>query len=184
MEYTEKAKEKIRESLIDSFIDKKSVVDREMRLLNLLIGSFTGNVYTYDEYCNCRMNFEMEACDKVLDVDVDEEMKMTNQEKVIIQNRAMRKTMENPEVDFEELMEEEFVNWQLDKCQRIDKKMFYQISKYSSVKLLQEKIPTDLWNSKKGYFEDICEAKAQKYGEAVAAANKDKHEQDIRSSMI
>jgi len=184
MANVEKAKENIRETLETNFIENMSAVQKEMNLLNMLISAFTENSYTYDEYCKLRMKFEMEACDKVLDVDLDEEMGVTDQEKVIIQNRAMRKAMGNPEVDYEEIMQEEFVKWQLDKCQRLDKKMFYQISKYSSVKMLQEKIPTDLWNEKKKYFEDICESKANKMGEAVAAANKDKHEQDIRSSFM
>lgn len=62
--------------------------------------------------------------------------------------------------------------------------MFYQISKYSLTKMLQEKIPAELWDEKKKYFEDICEAKANKIGEEVANSNKDKHEQDIRSSLM
>lgn len=184
MANVEKAKENIRETLETNFIENMSAVNREMSLLNMVIGAFTENSYTYDEYCVKRMEFEIEACDEVLDIDLDEEMEVTDQEQIIIQNRAMRNSMVNPDVDYEELMEEEYVKWQLDKCQRLDKKMFYQISKYSSIKLLQEKIPTDVWNAKRGYFEDICDAKANKTGEAVAAANKDKHEQDIRSSLM
>lgn len=184
MANVQKAKENIRETLEINFIDNMSVVQKDMNLLNVLISSFTDEEYTYDEYCRCRMKFEIEACDKALDVDLEEEMIVTDQEKLIIQNRAMRKAMSNPDADYEEVIQEEFVKWQLDKCQRLEKKMFYQISKYSSIKMLQEKIPSDIWNEKTQYFEDICEVRANKMGEAVAAANKDKHEQDIRSSFM
>lgn len=183
MSYIEKVKENIFKSLEKSFVDNKRIVEKEMNLLNILISSFTENTYIYDEYCINRMKFELEACEKVLDVDVDKEMEMTDQEKFIIQNRAMRKSMGNPD-DYEEVMKEEFVEWQLDKCQRLDSKMFYQISKYSSIKMLESKIPANIWKDKKRYFEDICETKAIKYGEAVATSNKDRHEDEIRSSMI
>lgn len=179
----EKEKQNVKESLEHSFINNKSIVDKEMNLLNILLGGFTDNKYTYDEYCRCRMNFEVEACDKALDVDIDSELDMTDQERMIIQNRAIRKTMGTTQ-DYEEVMKEEVVKWQVDKCHRLDSKMYYQISKYSSMKLLQEKIPAETWKEKKGYFEDICESKAKQAGEAVADANIDKHEQDIRSSFM
>lgn len=182
-ESIEKAKESIRESLEINFIENIDSIKKEMNLFNLLIESFTKNKYTYDEYCVCRMKFEIEACEKVIDFDFDEEMIVTEQEMVIIQNRALRKSI-NPNVDYDDMLKEEYIKWQLDKCQRLDKKMFYQLAKYSYIKLLKEKISEDVWNEKKKYFEDICEDKANKYGEAVAEANKKKHEEDIRSSYI
>jgi len=184
MSHVKKAKENISESLERSFINNKKAVEKEMNLLNILIGSFTENTYTYDEYCRNRMKFELEACDNALDVDMDKEMEMTDQERVIVQNRAMRKMMGNPGGEYEDIMKEEFVKWQLDKCFRLDSKMFYQTSKYSSIKMLEVKIPADVWEEKKSYFEDICETKAKNYGEAVATSNKDRHEDDIRSSMM
>lgn len=184
MSNIEKIKEIIRETLEKNFIENILVVKKEMNLLNIFVSAFTENSYAYDEYCKLRLKFEIEACDNALNIDLDEEMKITDQEKVIIQNRAMRKGISNTGVDYEEIMQEEFVKWQLDKCQKLDKMMFYQISKYSLTKMLQEKIPAELWDEKKKYFEDICEAKANKIGEEVAYSNKDKHEQDIRSSLM
>lgn len=183
-EIIEKAKGNIIESLENNFIENINAVKKEMNLLNLLIESFTENKYTYNEYCSCRMKFEVEACERVIDFDFEEEMKINNQEMTIIQNRASRKSIGKTDADYEELIKEEFIKWQLEKCQRLDKKMFYKVAKYSYIKLLKEKISEDVWNDKKKYFEDICEDKANKYGEAVAAANKERHEQDIRSSYI
>jgi hypothetical protein len=185
MSDNEKTKEAIAESLERNFIDNKSIVEREMNMLNVLISSFENDgEYTYDEYCKRRMQFELEACDSALDIDIDKEMSISQMEKGIIQNRAVRKTMGNPEVDYEDALKEEYIKWQIQKCYDIDKKMYYQISKYSSSKLLENKISKETWEKKKKYFEEICEDKARNYGNAAAEANKDKHEEDIRSSMI
>jgi len=184
MSHIEKAKKNIRETLESNFINRKSSVEKEMNILNILISSFTENIYSYDEYCKNRMKFEVEACEIALDVDMDKEMEMTDQERVIVQNRAIRKTMGNPEVEYDEVMKEEFVKWQLDKCVRLDSKMFYQIFKHSYVKMIKGKISEEMWSDKKEYFEDISEVKAKKYGAAVADSNKDRHEDDIRSSMV
>lgn len=185
MSDTEKTKEAIQESLERNFIENKTVVEKEMSMLNILISSFDkDSEYSYDEYCKKRMEYELEACDKVLDIDFEKEMSVSNQERAIIQNRAIRKTMSNPEVDYEDALKEEYIKWQIQKCHDIDKEMYYKISKFSSKSLLKYKISKETWEKKKGYFEDICEDKAKNYGIAAAEANRDKHEQDIRSSLI
>ncbi len=185
MSDTEKTKEAIQESLERHFIENKNVVEKEMSMLNILISSFDKNSeYTYDEYCRKRMEYELEACDKVLDIDFEKEMNVSIQEQGIIQNRAARKTMGNPEVDYEDALKEEYIKWQLQKCYDVDRKMYQKISKYSSTNLLQNKISKETWELKREYFEDICEEKSKNYGIAAAEANKDKHEQDIRSSLI
>jgi len=184
MSYIEKAKKNIRKTLESNFINRKGAVEKEMNILNILITSFTENVYTYDEYCKNRIKFEIEACEKSLDVNIDKEMEITDQERVIVQSRAMRKSMDNLEVEYEEVMKEEFVKWQLDKCIRLDSKMFYQIYKYSYLKMIEVKLSEEVWKEKEIYFKDISEIKAKKYGAAVADSNKDRHEDDIRSSMI
>ena len=185
MSETDKTKEAIQESLERNFIENKIVVEKEMNMLNVLISSFDkDSKYSYDEYCGKRMEYELEACDKVLDIDFEKEMNVSNQERAIIQNRAVRKTMENPEVDYEHSLKEEYIKWQIKKFYNIDKKMYYQISKFSSIKLLRNKIKEEVWMSKHAYFVDICEEKAKNYGIAAAEANRDKHEQDIRSSLI
>ncbi len=177
-------KEEVQESLINNFIENKIVVEREMNLLNTLISSFGGSEYTYDEYCGKRMEFEIEACDKVIDIDVDEELTISKGDRFIINGRVIRKMNQNPNLDYEDVLKEEYINWQVKKCYDIDKKMFYQISKFSSIKLLKNKIPEETWQSRHGYFVDICEDKARKHGAATADANKSRHEQDIRSSMV
>lgn len=175
----EKAKENIRESLEDYFIENINSVKDEMNLLNLLIESFTRKKYTYDEYCRCRMKFETEACEKALDFDLYEELKITDQEMTIIQNISTRKSM-NPSIDYDDTLKEEYVKWQLEKFQTLDKKMFYQIIKYSLIKLLKKKISKEVWNDKENYFYDICEDRAIKSGEEAAASHKNKHEEEIR----
>ena len=184
MEDNEKTKEAIQKSLEKNFINNKSIVEKEMNMLGVLISSFDGAEYTYDEYCKKRIEYETEACDKVLSIDVDKEMTVSPVEKRIIQDRAVRKVMGNTELDYEDALMEEYIEWQIKKCYDIDRKMFYQISKYSSLRLLENKISKETWNKKKEYFEEICEDKARNYGIATAEANKDKHEEDIRSSMI
>jgi len=179
----EKEKQNVKESLEFNFINNKRIVEKEMNLLNLLLGAFSNNAYTYDEYCNCRMKFETEACDNALDVNIEEELQMSDYDMNVIQNNAMRKSL-NGGVDFEDVMDEEIIKWKLDKCYKIDSEMYYQISKYSSIRLVKNKIPDSIWKKKKKYFEDICDNKARKAGESIANDNQEKHEQDIRSSLI
>ena len=180
----ENIKEEIQETLINNFVENKNIVEKEMILLNLLISSFDGSEYTYDEYCGKRIEFETSACDEITDIDVDKELTISQIESSIIQRKVARKMMENPSIDYEETLQEEYIKWQVGKCYDIDKNMFYQICKSSSIKLLKNKIPEETWKSRYSYFLDICENKAQKYGIATAEANKDRHEQDIRTSMI
>ncbi len=180
----QRTKEAIQESLEKNFIDNKKVVEKEMNMLNILISSFCEFEYTYDEYCKKRMEYELEACDKALDIDTEEEISVSEVEKRTIQGRAVKRVMENPGTDYEDAFKEEYIQWQIGKCYKIDQKMYYQISKYSSIKLLENKLPEELWKNKKPYFENICEEKAKRYGTACAEANKSKHEEDIRSSMI
>jgi hypothetical protein len=179
----EDIKGEIQETLISNFIENKDIVEKEMNLLNVLISSFGGSEYTYDEYCGKRIEFETAACDEIVDIDVDKELTISPVEGSIIQNKAVRKMMENPKLEYEEILQEEYIKWQIQKCYDIDKKMFYQISQISSMKLLKNKIPEETWKSKYGYFVDICNNKAERHGTATAEANKGRHEQDIRSSM-
>jgi hypothetical protein len=180
----ENIKEVIQENLVNNFINNKADVEKEMNLLNVLISTFCDNQYTYDEYCKKRMNFELEACDKSVTVDAEAKVELSDAERIIIQNKAMRKVMNNTKADFEEILKEEYVQHLTQKCYEIDQKLFYQISKYSSLNLLKHKIPDDVWENKRAYFEGICENKAKKYANDCANANKERHEQDIRTSMI
>lgn len=179
----EDIKGEIKETLISNFIENKDIVEKEMSLLNILISSFGGSEYTYDEYCGKRIEFETAACDEIVDIDVDKELSISPVEGSILQSKAVRKVMENPKLNYEETIQEEYIKWQIEKCYDIDKKMFYQICKSSSIKLLKNKIPEETWKSKHGYFVDICNNKAERHGTATAEANKGRHEQGIRSSM-
>lgn len=176
-------KQEIQDSLINSFIENKSAIDKEMNLLNILISSFGGLEYTYDEYCSKRIEFELDACDKAVDVDIDKELTISAYERFIIQNNAASKVMNSQEIEFEEALKEEYIKWQTNKCFDLDKKMFYQISNFSSIKLLRNKIPEEIWQNKHQYFIDICKNKALKHAAETAEANRGMHEQYIRSSM-
>ena len=173
-------KEGIEETLSKNFIDNMETVKREMNMLNVLLNSFDGVEYTYDEYCRGRMKYELEACDKVVKIDFEEEYKMTNQETAIIQNRASLKYNSNPDGDFEDLYKEEWIKWQVEKSIMIDKKIFYPVSRYSSLKLLEDKLPKEVWEEKRSYFENICDKKAKDAAEVIANNNKDYHEEKIR----
>lgn len=180
----EKIKESVQESLIKNFIDNKVDVEKEMKLLNVLISSFCDNEYTYDEYCKKRMEFELEACDKALNVDAKSELEISDADRIRLQNLAMRKVMTNSKADFKEVLKEEYVQHLTQKCFEIDKKIYYQISKYSSFKLLGYKIPESICKDKRRYFENICEGKAKNNAEANAKANMQRHEEQIRVLMI
>ncbi len=175
-------KEIIRENLENNFIDNMKSVEKEMNMLNILLDSFTDNFYTYDECCKVRMKSEIEACDYV-DSDY-KEMDITDQEKLIIQNNAVRKTMGNPDSVFDKILEEEYVKWQLDKFYKIDKKVYSEISYISSIKLLREKTPLDVWLQEEEFLKDICKDKGDKVGEEIAKSKIAEHEEQIRSSMI
>lgn len=180
----EKIKESVQESLIKSFIDNKVDVEKEMKLLNVLISSFCDSEYTYDEYCKKRMEFELDACDKALTVDAESEMEISDAEKFLLQSKAMRKVMSNQKADFDEVLKEEYIQHLTNKCFEIDKKMYYQISKFSSMMLLKFKIPESIWNEKRMYFASICDNKANNNANANATANMKLHEEQIRASMI
>lgn len=179
----EKIKESVQESLIKNFIDNKVDVEKEMKLLNVLISSFCDNEYTYDEYCKKRMEFELEACDKALTVDAESELEISDAERIQLQRKAMRRVMSDQKADFEETLKEEYVQHLTQKYFEIDKKMYYQISNFSSIKLLRNKIPEEIWQNKHQYFVDICKNKALKHAAETAEVNRGMHEQYIRSSM-
>jgi len=181
MSYKFRLKKEVQETLISDFIENKDIVKEEMNLLNVLISSFGGSEYTYDEYCVNRLEFETRACDKV--VDVDEESDISPSDRGIMHVNAVNFMLKN-KISYEEAIKEGCIKWQIQKCYDIDKKVFYQIYKFSSMMLLKNKIPEDTWQSRHGYFADICEEKAKKYGVATAEANKSRNEQDIRCSMI
>jgi hypothetical protein len=174
----------VSENLEKNFIENMRSVKHEMDLLNILICSFTDKTYSYDEYCRMRISFEMEACDNAVDFDYDDEAGMSGAEKLIVQNKALIKVMKDPGSEYEDIIEEEEVKWKLDKFHRLDKKLYSQISKYSSMRLIQEKLSFDVWKDKKEYFSDICTEKANKIGEETANENREMHEELIRTSMI
>lgn len=177
-------KESVKENLENFFINKKEKAEKEMNLLNVLISTFCDNTYTYDEYCRNRMSFEIEACDKGITVDLDSKIEFSDLEKIVVQNQAVIKQMKNKSSNFDEILKEEYIQHMTKKCYEIDKKLFYQISKYSSLKLLKNKIPDEIWENKKDYFDSICENKANNFAIDCANNNKKIHEQDIRTSMI
>jgi len=180
----EKLKEDVRNNLEKNFIDNSAAVKKEMELLNILITSFVDDEYTYDEYCKCRMEFEIEGCDEV-DIDFEEENRLSDQERDIIRNRAVRKHMANQETTiYEELLKEEWVKWQVEKSMLIDQKVFYPIVRHSSIKLLKNKIKGDVWNRKEAYFIDLCDSKAKKFAATIAENNKEQHEDKIRASNM
>jgi len=183
-EQIEEIKEGIQSTLSKSFVDDMEVNRREMEMLNVLLKSFDGGEYTYDEYCKNRMNYELEACDKVVKIDFEEEFKMTKQETAIIQNRAHIKYNSNPNEDFDDLYKEEWIKWQVEKSVMIDKKIFYPVSRYSSIKLLKLKLSEEVWIDKKSYFENIVEKKARNSADVIANNNKDHHEEQIRANNI
>jgi len=177
-------KEDIINNLEKNFIDNFKAIVKEVELFNILITSFVDDEYTYDEYCKCRMKFELEGCELV-DIDINEEQALSSQDRNIIHNRAVKKHMENhEETIYEELLKEEFVKWQVEKISLIDQKVFYTIFRHASIKMLKNKIKGYAWESNEEYFVEICEHKAKNLAAAVAENNKEAHEEQIRSSNI
>jgi hypothetical protein len=184
LENIEKLKEEVQGSLEKNFIDNASVMKKEMELLNLLITSFVSEGYTYDEFCKCRMQFELTACDNI-DIDFELENDFSKQDQEIVRNRAVRKHMENQSTTiYEEVFKEEYINWLVEKSIALDKKVFTRIIYDSSILLLKEKIKGDVWNSNQRYFEDICNSRAKKFSEIIANNNKERHEDEIRASQL
>jgi Fe-S cluster biosynthesis and repair protein YggX len=180
----EKLKEDVRNNLEKNFIDNSAAVKKEMELLNILITSFVDDKYTYDEYCKCRMKFELEGCELV-DVDFEEENRLSDQERDIIRNRAVRKHMANQEATiYEELLKEEWVKWQVEKSMLLDKKIFYPIFRHASIQLLKNKIKGDIWKDKEAYLVDICDSKAKNLATVIAKNNKETHEEQLRASNM
>jgi Fe-S cluster biosynthesis and repair protein YggX len=184
MSYIKELKEDVRDGLEKNFIDNSGAVKKEMELLNILITSFVDDKYTYDEYCRCRMQFEVEGCDEV-DIDFEEENILSNQEKDIIKSRAVRKHMDNKETTiYEELLKEEWVKWQVEKSVLIDQKVFFPIIRHASIQLLKNKIKGEVWSKNEFYFVDICDSKSKDLAAIIANNNKEKHEDHIRSSNM
>jgi hypothetical protein len=185
MSDTEAIKEDVQANLENNFINNADAVKKEMGLLNILISSFVDDEYTYDEYCKCRMKFETEACDKVVDINMEEELELTSQDREIIKNRAVRKHMANQETTiYEELLQEEWVKWCVEKSMVLDRKIFYPIFRYANIEMLKHKIKGEVWENKKAYFEGICESKAKSLANTIAENNKDSHEQNIRTQNM
>ena len=185
MSDTEIIKEDVRANLENNFINNAAAVKKEMSLLNILISSFVDGEYTYDEYCKCRMQFETEACDKVVKINMEEELEMSSQEREIVKNRAVRKHMANQETTiYEELLKEEWVKWTVEKSMILDRKIFQPIFNYANIEMLKHKIKGKIWEEKKSYFEGICESKAKDLANTIAENNKESHEQNIRAQNM
>ena len=131
-------KKGIQITLSKNFVDNMEVVKKEMSLLNILISSFGGSEYSYDEYCKNRMKLELEACDKVVKIDFEEEYKMTQKEAAIVENRASIKYNSNPNGDFDDFYKEEWIKWQVEKSVMIDKKIFLPCIKILKCKITEK----------------------------------------------
>ena len=182
-EQIENIKEFITITLEESFIDYKDEVEHEMNIINATIDSFSDKKYSYDEYCRCRLKYELEACDTSLNIDFEEESKFTDQEQSIVKNRAQKKHFGNKNADYEEIMKEEYIKWQVEKSFLLDHKMFYNICHYSITKLIQNKLKSEVWDEKVEYFDEIIQEKAKAVASEVAENNKKMHEEQIRKTF-
>jgi len=180
----ENLKEDIKNNLETNFIDHSASVKKEMGLLNILLSNFVDDQYTYDEYCGCRMKFELEGCDLV-NIDLEVEKQMSSQEREIIRARAVRKHMANKEETiYEELLKEEWIKWQVEKIANIDWEIFYPIFRHASIHLIMNKVKGEAWDSNEDFFVDICEAKSKKLATLIAENNKETHEEQLRASNM
>lgn len=184
MSELEEIKEDIKFSLEETFIEHKDEVEKEMGLLNTLVTSFSGKEYDYNEYCRCKLQFQLEACDKHLKgIDFEEEAKFTPQEENIVRQRAARKHFKNTELDPDEIMKEEYIKWQVEKNYLLDQKIFYNVCYFSMKNLIVNKIGKEMFEEKKIYFYNIIKDKAKKIAEEIAKKKKKDFEQSMRSPI-
>lgn len=178
----ESFKKSVKSSLELNFIDKKEHVEKEMNMLNILISLFKrGEEYKYDEYCQKRMKFEIDACDSLdIEFDMDE---VSKKEEMIIHGKVQRKYMSDLTQDPDEILKDVFSEWQADKICRFEKKAYYHIVKESSISMLKEKLG-EVYEEKKDYLNDICESRAKKHAELTAENNKDYYKETIKNSLI
>lgn len=180
----EDIKSDVKVTLENNFINNPKTIRREMDLLNLLITSFEENGYTYDEYCRCRMQFELEACDELVNFEFENKNELTSEEKHTIQVNASLKYNVNKDLDPQELLKEEWVKFNAKKSASRDKEIFYPIFKYSNIAMLKNKIKGEAWESRVDYFEDICELKAKQLSDFIYQNNIEIHEENIRNQNI
>lgn len=181
--YKQELKKSIRESLEDSFINNKPSVEKELALLNLFISAFAKDAeYSYDEYCQTRMKASLEACYH-LEIDFEKESEVTPRESEIIEGRAARKFYDG-HGDYDDILKEEFIRWQVQKFFDLDRKLYFEISKHSTQVLLKKKIPFNIWNKKEDYFKEFCTNKAIKFADKVANDNKEQNEEELRAQML
>jgi hypothetical protein len=175
--YKEELKELVRESLEDGFINNKPSIESELALLNLFISTFAdGAEYSYDEYCQIRIKASLEACDGI-DIDFNKEAEVTPREGEIIEGRAARKFYDG-HGDYDDILKEEFIKWQVQKFFDLDRKVYFEISKHSTQVLLKKKIPFNVWNKKEDYFNEFCISKAMKFADKIANGNKEQNAYD------
>lgn len=180
-------KESVKSNLELNFIEKKDRVEKEMKMLNILISTFKdSSEYTYDEYCRDRMRFELEACD-TLDTDFEMNSELTDEEQMEINIRVKKKLMGgrmnlNIMRDPEEVLKNEFIKMQVDKISDFEKKSYHHIIKSSSMEMLKKKLGS-LFDDKRDYFEGICDSRAKRHADATAYNNKEHYEEVIRNSL-
>lgn len=176
-------KHSVEQTLQNSFIENASSVRKEMELLNILIQSFSGEAYVYDEYCSKRMEFELLACDSV-DVETYKHVKVNQLDGILAQNKISNMLLSNPNLDAEKAYENELVEISVNKLHKVETQTYFTISNLSSIDLLKNKIPNNIWQEKEEYFLKICKNKALKQGKACADMNRASNAQDIRTSLI
>ena len=182
MIYIEDIKKTIKLDLEDKFISSIDMVKKEMNLLNVAISVFEeSSLFSYDEYCKKRMEFEVEACDHI-DIDFNSELKITEKDKFLINRRVASRFIS--EEEYEETLRDEYIKLQLNKLYDIDYKFFYKLSKYSSLKLIEYKVSEETWKNKKVFFEQLSEKKAKNLAKLIATSNQEVHEQNIRAKMM
>lgn len=181
----ETIKKDIRKRLKNKFINNIVEVKRDVMLLNTFISSFVDDEYTYDEYCQCRIKFETEACDNIVELNINKELELTSQDREIIKNKAFKKYTSNQDATiYEDLLKEEWINWKVEKIMMLDIKILYPIFKYANIEMLKHKIKGEVWEIKKDYFEEMCESKAKALANTIAENNNKIHEQRIRAQNI
>ena len=183
-----KDNESFKQALIDilelNFIGNKESIEKEMKMLNFLLTSFNKDAsYSYDEFCKQRMHYETEACDVALDAEFNMGDSLSPQENHLVQTRISKKAFYNPEMDVDDIMKEEYAKFKADKICAFERKAYYQVFKYSGEKLVEYKLK-DIYQSKKDYFDSICNDRARKFADEIADGNVEGYIEKIKSNLI
>lgn len=167
-------------NLQTEFVENYKTLKSDMDRLNNIISLYGGNPYTYDEYCNARLRFEIEACDLAPEFYTEETA--TDEEYIEFLSKVMAKSIEL-DVDYNIILRDMSIDRTLEHRFKIDREFWYVIIKYSQFNMIKNRMPKLHWSDVEHAIEEMSETGARKVSERIAMQRKVINSENLENSI-